>query len=365
MLSKLWKYVLSFRRWIPVFLALGTINAILNVGVLVSENLASKREIDLVFYIINEFTGSFVVLLFVPFLFYLFRQWPLERPHLWPQLLLYLTVSLIFGFLYTSIMYALRVPLYGIVGITRLDEIFNDLPLRYLMEYFKQFFTFWLIYIIFRVTDLYRSNRKKALQETQLKEELLKSQVQSLQMQLHPHFFFNTLNTISSLMYSDPGRADKLIGRLSSFLRNALELKDQPMHSLKQEIDLLQQFTDVMLERYPDKLSVIYHIPEEVRAVAVPVLLLQPIVENAIQYAIDYRPETSIEICAGHLGEQLIIKISDNGPGITEGSISPGTGLTSAVLRLQKIYRDSFNFELQNRETGGLTVSISLPKSSQ
>ena len=360
-----WKYLLTFRKWIPVFLAIAAINAILNVGVIVSENLASKREVEWVFYIINETTGSFVVVLFVPLLFYLFQKRPLEKPYFWSRLLLYLGASIVFGFLYTSIMYAMRVPLYKMVGITRLDEIFNDLPLRYLMEYFKQFFTFWLIYIIFRVTDLYQANRKKELRETQLQEELLRSQVQSLQMQLHPHFFFNTLNTISSLMYNDPARADKLIGRLSSFLRNALELKDQPMHRLEREIQLLQQFTDVMLERYPDKLSIRYSIPREVMTVDVPVLLLQPIVENAIQYAIDFQPETVVEISAGPSNGQLHIEISDNGPGISEGTISPGTGLTTAILRLQKIYGDRFTFDLQNRETGGLTVAISLPNSTK
>lgn len=361
----LWKYLLTFQRWIPVLLAIATINAILNVGILVSENLASKREVEWVFYIINETTGSFVVILFIPFLFYFFQKWQLVKPYLGSRLLMYLLVSLIFGILYTSIMYAMRVPLYRMVGITRLHDIFNDLPLRYLMEYFKQFFTFWLIYIVFRVTDLYQSNRKKEWRETQLKEELLKSQVQSLQMQLHPHFFFNTLNTISSLMYNDPARADRLIGRLSSFLRNALELKDQPMHSLEKEIKLLQQFTAVMLERYPDKLSINYRISRDVLAEEVPVLLLQPIVENAIQYAIDFRPTTLVEIYAGELDEKLNITISDNGPGISEGTVSPGTGLTTAILRLQKIYGDQFTFELQNPETGGLTVSIALPKRSQ
>lgn len=356
-----WKYLLSFRKWIPLLLAIATINAILNVGVLVSENMASKREIDWVFYIINEFTGSFVIIIFVPVLFYLFQQKPLEKPHLWSRLLLYLGASLVFGFLYTSIMYALRVPLYGMVGITRLDEIFNDLPIRYLMEYFKQFFSFWLVYIIFRVTDLYQSNRDKERRETQLKEELLRAQVQSLQMQLHPHFFFNTLNTISSLMYDDPARADKLIGRLSSFLRNALQLKDQPTHPLEKEIDLLQQFTDVMLERYPDKLVVHYCISADSRALEVPVLLLQPIVENAIQYAIGFQPEMLLEVGAKRDDKYLYLYISDNGPGIAEGTLSHGTGLNSVVLRLQKLYGDQYDFELQNRETGGLTVAITLP----
>jgi len=349
------------RKWILILIAFATINAILNIGVIVSENIAHHHEIEWTFYLINEFTGSFILILFIPPLFWVFNKWPLRMKGLLNRLLFYTLVSMLFGFLFTSLMYGIRVPLYKLVGITRLHEIFNDLPYRYLMEYFKQFFTFWLIYIVYWAINQYQSNRKKEIQESLLKEELLKSQIQSLQMQLHPHFFFNTLNTISSVMYTDPARADKLISRLSSFLRNVIQLKDQPVHSLKDEISLLKQFTDVMLERYPDKLKVEYLVPEDCLSCEVPVLLLQPLVENAIQYAIDFQDQTLVQLKAQLSLDTLNIHILDNGPGIQEGSISQGTGLSATLQRLEKLYKDQYHFELKNETKGGLSVHISLP----
>ncbi len=362
-MNRIIKYLRKNRRWILVLLAVVCIKAILNVGVIVSENLAHHVEIDLIFYLINEFTGGIAVIPLFPLLLWFFRKYPLRQPHILSRLCLYLLLSVVFGFLYTSLMYSMRLPLYWLAGITRLNEIFNDLPFRYLMEYFKQFWTFWLIYIVYWAWQQYEANKARALHEVELREELLKSQVKSLQMQLHPHFFFNTLNTISSVMYYDPAKADKLISRLSEFLRNVIRMSDQPLHSLDREIALLRQFTAVMEERYPDNLSVDYQIAEKCLDWQVPVLLLQPIVENAIQYSIDHQAQTKIEVSTKAAGGKLQVEVKDNGPGIMEGEVTHGTGLSSVVLRLRKLYGDRFDFELKNLAAGGLRVAIALPKS--
>lgn len=357
------KYLEKNRKWILILLAVALINAFLNIGVVVSEQIAHNHEIEWPFYFINEFTGSFILIVFIPVLFRFFKEMPLRKPYLYGRIFLYLVVSLVFGILFTSLMYASRVPLYHLAGITRLDEIFNNLPYRYLMEYFKQFFAFWLIYIVYWGIQQYDHNQRIRQQEAYLKEQLLKSQLQSLQMQLNPHFFFNTLNTISNVMYQDVDRADRLISRMSNFLRNVLDLKDQPLHPLKKEIHLLQQFTDVMLERYPDKLRITYEMDEKGADFPVPVLILQPLVENAIQYAVDFKPVTEIKILVSVEGGKLFITISDNGPGITEGAATRGVGLTSTIERLQKIYGDDHVFEMFNDD--GLTVKLSLSQAKR
>ena len=142
----------------------------------------------------------------------------------------------------------------------------NDLPYRYLMEYFKQLVDFWLIYAIFWGVNQYKANKNREIQGLHMQQELVKAQLSSLQMQLHPHFFFNTLNAISSIMYTDPARADRIISRLGGFLRTVLQLTDTPSHSLSDEIALTKQFTQIMEERYPDKLTVTYNIPQKPRA---------------------------------------------------------------------------------------------------
>ena len=359
----IFKYLRERKTEMLILLLVAIAIACLNIGVIISDRMAHHLEIELVFNIINELTGAFTAVALVPPLFRLFERWPLRRPYLLQRIALYMLLTVVYGFVFTSIMYLSRVPLYHLTGITRLHEIFNNLPYRYLMEYFKQLSSFWTVYLVYWGIQQYRANQARLMREGQLKEELLKAQVQSLQMQLHPHFFFNTLNTISSIMYRDPARADRLITRLSTFLRSALQLKDRSFHNLEQEIDLLQQYTNVMLERYPDKLAIDYHVQEDARSQQVPVLLLQPLVENAIQYAMDHKPRTEISIRAATRQERLNLQITDNGPGIAAGEMSYGTGLTNTLQRLQKLYASEFKFDLQNDDAGGLSVQISLPKS--
>ena len=124
----------------------------------------------------------------------------------------------------------------------------------------------------------------------------------------------------------------------------------------------MKQFTDVMQERYRDKLEVEFKINEDCQHIQVPVLLLQPIVENAIKYAIDFKPITFVKLSANCKKNQLQLTIKDNGPGIQEGAFTQGTGLSSTITRLQKLFPNQHQFEMRNNEGGGLSVFISLPK---
>ena len=364
-MQRILNYLIKNRKWIGVLLMVTGINTILNVGVIVAENLAHHEELEWSFYVINEFTGTFTILLLIPFLIKLFESIPLKRPYFIGKVFLYLLVTVIFGFIYTSIMYAARIPLYGLVGITRLHEIFNELPYRYLMEYFKQFFSFWLVYIVYLAISGYQKNREKELAESELKEALLKAQLQNLQAQLHPHFFFNTLNTISSVMYDDPGKADRIITLLSEFLRKVIGLKEKHLHSLGEEMELLKKYTDIMLARYPDKLSIIYEVEKDALSEQVPVLFLQPILENAIQNSVDFKEKAIIYLGSRIEPSSWSLRIRDNGPGIQEGALTFGTGLSNTINRLQKLFNEDYEFELKNRKEGGLDVLIGFPKTVQ
>ncbi len=347
---------------IPIFIGIALLNACLNFGVIIAENLAHNHSQDWIFYIINEITGSFTILLFIPFLFYFFRRVVLNRPKIILKILIYLLISVIFGILYTSIMYIARVPMYALTGIDRLPEIFNKLPYRYMMEYFKQFFSFWIVYLIFWALEQYKKNQESAIRALQLKEELLKSQVQQLQMQIHPHFFFNTLNTISSVMYKEPEKADTMISDLSGFLRSALQTKDLLYHSLEEEINLLKQYSGIMLQRYPDKLSVIYEVSSEAMDAKLPVMLLQPVLENAVKYSIGHGKRTKITVKANLKVEDLVIEIIDNGPGLNLEKLEMGIGLQSVTERLEKLYEERHLFKISIPSKGGTSVSFLIPQ---
>lgn len=356
-------YIKKNKKWILLAFTLGTIQAFLYIGVIVSENLAHNKAIDLPFYLINELTGLYSALLLIPFQLYFFKRYPLNQENLLSRIWLYLLGTILYGVTQTSIMYAWRLGIYPLVGITRIDEIFNDLPYRYLMEYFKQFVSFWLIYFIHWSVIQYQNNQKQMVKAAQLQEELVRSQLKSLQMQLQPHFFFNTLNTISSIMYHNPSQADQLISRMSEFLREVIQTKDKPLHSLGEEIDLLKKYTDVMLARYPDKLSIDYQLTDASLTHAIPVLLLQPVLENSIKYSIDHREITEIKVVSSLEKAGLKIQIIDNGPGIEEGNFVIGTGLSSTIARLEKLYDGQDAFAIENQESGGVVVTISIPES--
>ncbi|MEM6631806.1 MAG: histidine kinase [Bacteroidota bacterium] len=333
--------------------------SLLNVGIIVYERLASRLELEIPFYFINEFTGGFTALLLMPFLIYFFHRYPLSP--IFPRLLVYLLVSLAYGILFTSVMYASRVPLYHLAGITRLHEIFNDLPYRYLMEYFKQLVDFFLIYTIFWGINQYKANKNQEIKALHMEQELVKAQLSSLQMQLQPHFFFNTLNVISNTMYKDPAQADRIISRLGSFLRKVMQLKDRPLHRLEEEIELLSLYTHIMEARYPNTLQVCYQVDPTSIDIEVPVLLLQPLVENAIQYSVGITDQAQVTIASKKADGRLTLEVADNGPGIALGEISYGTGLQSVLERLEKIYAGEHDIQFGKGELGGLSVSIQLP----
>ena len=357
-MNQLFLYYRQNKRWIWLIILIVNIMSLLNVGIIVYERLASGLELEMSFYFINEFTGGFTALFLLPFLLYFFHRYPLSP--LFPRLLVYFLVSMVYGFLFTSIMYASRVPLYQLAGITRLHEIFNDLPYRYLMEYFKQLVDFFLIYTVFWGVNQYRANKDREIQALHMQQDLVKAQLSSLQMQLQPHFFFNTLNVISNTLYKDPAQADRMISRLGNFLRQVMRLQDKPLHSLEAEIDLLSHYTHIMEARYPNGLQVDFHIDPGTAKTQVPVLLLQPLVENAIQYSIGTREQTQIKVMSKQVGNTLHVEVSDNGPGIESGEMSYGTGLTSVVQRLEKIYPNRYAIQFESAASGGLCVRLQL-----
>ena len=358
-MERLAAYIDKNKKWLVLIVVIATVQAFLNIGIIVSENIAHDEEIRWPFYFINEFTGIYCGLILIPFLIWFFRAYPLTKEKLPGTIVLYLLASLVFGALWTSIMYGTRLVIYPMAGIARIGEVFNDLPFRYLMEYFKQFFVFWLIYYIYWSVRQYRNNQERILKESRLHGELSKARLNSLQMQLQPHFFFNTLNTVSSIMYSDPGRADNLITRMSDFLREVIQTRDSPLHPLEQEIELLKKYTDIMLARYGDKLDIRYNLSSKTLQCLVPVLLLQPLVENSIKYAIDHKKNTVVKIESKRENNVLKLEISDNGPGVDEDNLKYGTGLSLTTMRLRNLYESVHTFSIYRKKNGGTLVSIS------
>src|SRR5436190_20986924 len=222
-----------------------------------------------------------------------------------------------------------------------------------------------LIVIAVHALLYYQNFRASELAQSSLKSQLAQAQLRALKMQLHPHFLFNTLHSISSLVLEDPPKANSMIAQLGDFLRLTLENSNQQLVSLKEETEFLSCYLEIEQVRFGDRLTVALELEPQTLSVQVPHLILQPVVENAIQHAIAPRTARGhINIEAKRLNNLLRLAISDNGPGISSNANLPwkqGVGLTNVRTRLQQIYGPDFRFELMNTNGGGLTAVMEIP----
>ena len=223
---------------------------------------------------------------------------------------------------------------------------------------------FWTILGFYYAYDYYRHYQIKERQSQQLELQLAQANLRALKMQLNPHFLFNTLNSVAALVRKDENStAIKMIGRLGEFLRLALESEGTPEVPLEQELDFLDRYLEIEKIRFKDRLVVRKNIGVDAENILVPNFILQPIVENAIHHAIAPHSDAgAIEIDATVEGDSLRIQVSDDGPGLKEGSLSKrGVGLSNTAERLERLYGGKQKLGIFNRESGGLTVEIVVP----
>jgi two-component system, LytTR family, sensor kinase len=221
----------------------------------------------------------------------------------------------------------------------------------------------WAILGVSQALDYYRMYRDRALKASQLQARLMQAQLQVLKMQLHPHFLFNTLHTISALMHQDVHLADRMVARLAELLRITLENAKTQEVPLRQEIDFLKPYIEIQQARLGQRLAVDLDVPADVLGALVPNLILQPLIENAIQHGIAPRAEGGrIEVRARRLDQALELQVCDTGPGLpgTNG-YQEGVGLANTRARLRQLYGEEQHFRLSNRSQGGLMVQLTIP----
>jgi signal transduction histidine kinase len=223
--------------------------------------------------------------------------------------------------------------------------------------------TYWVILAVSQAFDFYRKYRARERHAAQLEQHLTQAKLQALQMQLNPHFLFNTLHSISALMHKDIEAADRMVTRLSDLLRTALDSSDSQEVPLRQELDFLGTYLEIERIRFGDRLRVEMHIAPETMEAKVPNLVLQPLVENAIRHGIEPRARPgSIQIRACRRGDALALQVIDNGAGMPRGNPPrEGVGLANTRARLRELYGGAHRFEMLNAEQGGLEVKLDIP----
>ena len=199
------------------------------------------------------------------------------------------------------------------------------------------------------------------LAASQLRAELAEARLEVLRRQLHPHFLFNTLNSISVLMFENVSQANRMLLRLSELLRAGLTTDSPHEVSLEHELSFLERYLDIERIRFGERLTVELQVDPTTLGARVPNLILQPLVENAIRYgvaAVD-RP-SKVAIRAERDGGELRLHVRDDGPGLARNA-KRGVGLSNTEARLRQLYGTAQRMELITPDNGGVLVSIAIP----
>jgi len=222
---------------------------------------------------------------------------------------------------------------------------------------------YWVIVVVCHAFDYYRKYRERELRTLELEKHLAQAKLQALQMQLNPHFLFNTLHSISALMHRDVEAADAMITRLSDLLRAALAGADTQEVPLRQELQFLERYLEIEKIRFGNRLAVAMDIAPDTFEAQVPNLILQPLVENAIRHGIEPRARPGrIELRARREANVLALHVSDNGAGLPKKSaLEEGVGLSNTRARLRELYGEKHQFELRGGPQGGLEVQLTIP----
>jgi LytS/YehU family sensor histidine kinase len=202
------------------------------------------------------------------------------------------------------------------------------------------------------------------VRSSQLQTQLVQARMQALKMQLHPHFLFNTLHTITALVHEDPDLAEQTLARLGELLRLFLATGSMQEAPLKEELRILDLYLEIERARFEDRLQVRYDVPASLFCATVPNLILQPLVENSIRHGIGKKAEPGrIVISAEQDRDQLVLCVTDNGAGMkneAEGT-RDGMGLSITRGRLAALYGRDQSLVLRNLQPCGVEARITLP----
>jgi two-component system, LytTR family, sensor kinase len=201
------------------------------------------------------------------------------------------------------------------------------------------------------------------IERERLRAEASEQRLLALMVQVRPHFLFNTLQAISTLLHRDPRAADEMLGRLSELLRSVLEHRDRAFARLSEEIRLTVAYLEIARVRFGDRVAFEVDVPQEMHSLEVPLFILQPLVENALTHGIGRKMSGGrVTIRAFRRGERLRIEVEDDGPGAATDAMREGIGLSNTRERLAESFGENHAFGLVPRSgAAGMIAFIEIP----
>lgn len=302
----------------------------------------------------------------IPIVYYFTQKYPLIELSQRRVAFQAILVSIIIAFSHETLTNVLWLAPLHYLGIEKVNQqtisyVIGSLPsavISRLMEY-------WILFFIFAALDYYKKYKNKQIELARLENQLSSAELNALRLQLHPHFLFNTLNTISSLMEINIKDAQKIVSKLGILLRTLLDKERQDFIPLREELNFIKSYLDIEQVRFHDRLAIQYQIEETTLDLPVPALILQPLVENAIKHGFARQIGAGIITLAAKKTEttlELMVKDDGNGSNINmEALLQSGIGLQNVKERLELLYEKAATLEIITAPGAGFEVQLSLP----
>ena len=269
-------------------------------------------------------------------------------------------VHLLIGTVFCAVDAAANLAIAGALGQPRVSFVVGFLRL-----YPFNITCYLAVVAIVHAVDFARMYRERAVAEAELSAELSTARLRMLESQLRPHFLFNTLNTIAEQVHSNPQGADDMILRLAALLRASLHLTEGHEVPLRDELATVANYLAIVRARYEDRLRVSIDVAPEFGGILVPAMVLQPLVENALQHGVEpIDGVTHVSITAARRNDSLVLTVADDGAGLVNGVVADGVGLRNTRDRLQHLYGDAARLVLRSGDVHGVVSEVTLPTDS-
>jgi len=332
----------------------------------------TRNEVINVF--VDRVIAAYLWLLLTPFIIWLAEKISSRQLPFILILIIHIFVGLFFTFLhipiystYIFIVHSFVPWMYGGIfekmpNVSYIDYVINSIAR---VNHVYRLLYYSIIIAIHFAFDYFRKYSERELRASQLEVQLKEAQIRTLHQQLQPHFLFNTLNGISSLMYKSVDEADKMLTYLGDLLRISLERMNVQEVPLKDDIAFIERYLLIEKTRMGDRLIVKTNFHPETLDALVPCMMAQPLLENAIKHGIAPNVKQGTIIASSwRIAEKLFLQIEDDGKGFSNSlqeNLTKGYGIKNTLERLKILYGNNHSLTFTNKETGGLRVTLSIP----
>jgi len=351
-------------RWarIAIFVALWAfVGLVLSIEVYFNVRV-SQPDVSFWELALPQYQRAALWALLAPLVLWLWGRIPLSRGH-WVG---GVACHLAFSFAIMAGYYLVRIFYYMIRDRDPLSDFWLVAGRSFFGRNIIDMVYYWAVIALGYVGQLYKRNKREEIRAAQLESRLIEAELQALKHQLHPHFLFNTMNTIAVLVREERNQeAVQLLARFSSLLRTLLDNTRVQEVTLREELDFLERYMEIQKMRFSDRLNFLVTVEPAALDARIPNLILQPLVENAVLHGLAQKADPgTVEVRGRVTAGRLHLEVRDDGPGyVTHGreGVPEGIGLSNTRERLARTYGNQHQMVIQSEKGHGVVVSLVLP----